>query len=187
MAEQLDKEFQQFQDIIDQEVKLFGDYVLPFLKQNVQSFDAVSTGELLSSLRKDFVKRNAQAAVLTLAFNRYGTATETKKRMLSKKAPASELFDWVEKMRAKGEFKKIPGYKSGKTPTESQAVNRIVWGIKNSKRANRNTKYVKQWFYRPFYAELKNFTNELSEKTSSEIGKGVYRLIDRSVQQMNKK
>lgn len=173
--------------IIDQEIAAFRARLFETFNANFDKYGIVESGRLQSATKID---QNQIAddlvggiEILTL---KYGIQLQSKKPFVVK-ARAEDIIEWVKSLGL-ARFKQLPG----KVPTEDAAIRRIAWGIKQHGRARKQgteslinnkskSRVSDPWLYRPFYAELKVFKDNLATRISPTFAKDVANAIGRSL------
>jgi hypothetical protein len=139
--------------LIEAELRDWAAEVLRVLAFQIQKRNLVLTGDLLRSLQYDVLRAAAEGTMrLRLMFEEAGRIKDMKNVRYKKLPPISKLEEYVKEIGL-ANFKYVPGYTKGRIPTESQAINRIAWGIATSKR-RKNRQVPKKWFAKPFYSML---------------------------------
>jgi hypothetical protein len=147
-------------DVINAALEIWGEYVLTVLAEKIRQRKVVLSGELLNSLQYQVLAATADSTGrLYLAFSESGRIKDMRGITRRKMAPISEIEDFVRKVGL-SKFKRVPGTKGGKPITESQAVNRIAWGIARSQRIQQKHK-PKKWFAKPFYGTINRLIDHL--------------------------
>lgn len=149
--------------LIEAELRDWAAEVLRVLAFQIQKRQLVLTGDLLRSLQYDVLRASAEGTMrLRLMFEESGRIKDMKNVRYKKLPPISKLEEYVKEIGL-ANFKFVPGYtNSGRIPTESQAINRIAWGIAVSKR-RQNKQVPKKWFAKPFYSMLTPLIRNLTE------------------------
>lgn len=173
-------ELAEFDTVIIEELNAFQAIVLQTMQENIAKFNVKASLELLQSIEALMLSGNTGIHTLRILFAKYGTATEMQKKYLAKKAGISDLEKWVENLGI-NKFKFVPGYANGKIPTESIAINRIAWGVKMTRKLNRNPQYRKPWFYKPFYSELGALYDRISARATEQAADSIYRTISGTI------
>jgi len=145
---------------INEAIQQWGSLVLAILADKIRQRKLVLSGELLRSLQFEVVKASGEAtAKLYLAFEPSGRIKDMRAISRRKQAPVEAMEEFVKKVGI-GKFRRVPGYKAGRVPTESQAINRIAWGIVRGQLKSGKHK-PKKWFAKPFYGTIHHLIDSL--------------------------
>lgn len=138
------------------------------LKDALRKEGLIISGKLFESFRFRLSTGEDMAEVLVL-FEKYGRFRDIKKISFNKQPPVNLIKEWVERVGISN-FKYIPGYEEKKKPeTETQAANRIAWGIAlNYKK--RDKVAVKPWGYNKLmWAEINELERNISKQFTQQM------------------
>lgn len=172
-------ELAEFDLVIIEELNAFQAIIIELMREKIAGYNVRASGKLFQSLEAIMASGATGLHTLRILFEKYGTATEMYKKVLSKNAKISDLEEWIESIGI-DKFKFVPGYPN-KMPVESIAVNRIAWGIKYNRAQMRRKEQTKPWFYKPFYAELRELYERISYRATQQAADSIYRTISGTI------
>lgn len=85
-------------------------------------------------------------------FSDHGRHKDMRNLVYTQQPPVEALEEFVRKVGV-DKFRYVPGYTSGKVPSESIAIKRIAWGISKGRLKGYKHK-PKKWFAKSFYGQI---------------------------------
>jgi hypothetical protein len=129
----------------------------------------VLSGELLNSIREGAIEEGQGFISAHVNFSEILRIKDMKSLNFTRTPPIQAMREYVEKVGISN-FGTIPGYKFGdRPPTETEAIERVAWGLKMAKKTIPN---VKRGYRGIYNDELKNyilpkFYDDMSKSTQA--------------------
>jgi hypothetical protein len=135
------------------------------LRQKMIQRNIGNDGELYNSLAAELQNPN----MMSFAFSEYGRYIDMKSTDFGS-PPIDAIKKWVKK-EGISKFKFVPGYKT--MPTESIALDRIAWGVRQAMTKGETKKKRKAWYSKTFWGSIVFLIERLieiqKEKIRSEV------------------
>lgn len=129
----------------------------------------VLSGDLLNSIRAGAVELGQGFITAHVNFSDVLRVKDVKSLNFTRTPPIQAMREYVEKVGIEN-FSTIPGYKFGdRPPTETEAIERVAWGLKMARKTTPN---VKRGYRGIYNDELKNyilpkFYDDMSKSTQA--------------------
>ncbi len=129
----------------------------------------VLSAEMINSIRAGAVEEGQGFIGCHVYYSEVFRLKDVKQLNYQRTPPLAAMRDYVEKVGIEN-FSFIPGYKNGdRPPTETEAIERVAWGLKT---ARKNIPNVKRGYRGIYNDELKNyilpkFYDDMSKSTQA--------------------
>ncbi len=156
-----------YNETVNEVVAAWTEYAARELKAKLAKRGMVMTGELQSSIAWSITAANIEGqAAATLGVRNYGRFKDMKRLTYTRPANFDAMLGFVQK-KGLAAFSYVPGYRNGRIPSTSVAMNRIAWGIAWSrlrKYQHRRKQWLNKFLYGPLVGRL---VDDLIEKTGT--------------------
>lgn len=141
-------------EFIDEVLREWAPFVISQLHATIQQQKLILSEDLLKSLRWELTRATVgSVAKAQLYFRMHGRWRDMKIIRGYKQPPVDIILKEFVETLGISNFKYVPGYKSGRFPTDNRALRRIAWGISRKIQLKSQTA-ARKWYAKKFYGTI---------------------------------